>query len=140
MKKLLLTLMLVVASTSATAEWVKVAADVDEVTYYADPDTIRESGNMIKMWVMNDYKIVENLDGLSARSKKEFGCNKKQYRDLFISLHSGHMGRGETLFIHNERGDWESTPPDSVVEAILEFACAFHPTKMPETFPDETFS
>ena len=31
-------------------------------------------------------------------------------------------------------------PPDSMVGALLEFACAFHPTKMPETFPDETFS
>lgn len=122
------------------AEWVKVAADVDEVTYYADPDTIRESGNMVKMWVMKDYKIAEKLGVLSARSKHELDCNKKQYRNLFISLHSGHMGRGETLFIQNERGDWDEVPPDSIIGSVLDFACAFHPTKMPETFPDETFS
>ena len=132
--------MLSVVSSSAMAEWVKVATNVDEVAYYADPDTIRKSGNMVKMWVMDDLKIAEKLDVLSARHKDEFDCNKKQYRNLFYSFHSGHMGRGETVFIQNERDDWgEPTPPDSVSEAILEFACAFRP-KMPETFPDETFS
>jgi len=52
---------------------------------------------------MEDYKIAEKLDVLSARSKHELDCNKKQYRNLFISLYSGHMGRGETLSILNER-------------------------------------
>ena len=50
------------------------------------------------------------------------------------------MGRGETLFIQNERGDWDEVPPDSIIGSVLDFACAFHPTKMQETFPDETFS
>ena len=138
-KKLLLILMLAVVSSSVMAEWVWVAADVDEVTYYADFDTIRKSGNMVKMWVMEDDKIAEKLDVLSAKHKDEFDCNKKQYRSLFYSLHSGHMGGGETLFIHNERGDWHTPHPDSIAADVLKFACSFHP-KMPETFPEETFS
>ena len=129
--------MLAVVSSSAVAEWVFVAETEEEdfSTFYADPDTIRKSGNMVKMWVMEDDKIAEKLDVLSARHKDEFDCNKKQYRRLFYSFHSGHMGRGETLFIHNERGDWEPTPPGSVSEAILEFACGGFYPKLPRTFP-----
>ncbi len=139
MEKLLFTLMLVIVSSSAAADWESVA-DVDgDTCYYADPDTIRKSGNMAKMWVMEDYKIAEKLDVLSARHKEEFDCNKKQYRRLFTSLHTGHMGRGETLFILNERGDWHTSYPDSIAARVLKFACSFRP-KMPETFPEETFS
>jgi hypothetical protein len=59
---------------------------------------------------------------------------------LFVAFYSEHMGGGETILIRNVRNDWEPLSPDSMVGVMLEFACAFHPTKMPETFPDDTFS
>ena len=141
MKKLLLILILTAVSSSAMAEWVWVAETDKEdfSTFYADPTTIRRSGNNVKMWVLDDLSTVK-LDSLrSIKSKNEYDCKEKQSRVLFVAFYSEHMGGGETILIRNERSDWEPFPPDSMVGALLEFACSFQP-KMPETFPEETFS
>ena len=48
MKKLLLTLMLAVVSTSAMAEWVEVGT-TDSHLVYADPASIRKVGDIVKI-------------------------------------------------------------------------------------------
>ena len=92
------------------------------------------------MWALDDFSTLKLDSLISIRSKNEYDCKEKQWRALFVAFYSEHMGGGETILIRNERSDWEPLPPDSMVGALLEFACAFHSTKMPETFPDETFS
>ncbi len=89
MKKLLLILMLAVVSSSAIAEWVEVTEGGEEtetITAYADPDTIRKTGNRVKMWVLVDYKKDEEEFGiLSARLKEEYDCKEKKQRILFMA-------------------------------------------------------
>jgi hypothetical protein len=146
MHKLILMMLLAVVSSSAlAAEWIYVAktgkktAEADAFTAYADPTTIRKSGNMVKMWIMYDSKIATDRDLISARTKEEYDCKKKQRRVLFVSYYSEHMADGETVSILNERKDWQQVLPDSVAEGVLKFACRFRP-ELPQTFPSETFS
>ena len=124
------------------AEWVFVAETDKEnfSTFYADPTTIRRSGNNVKMWVLDDFSTLKLDSLISIRSKNEYACKEKQWRVLFIAFYSEHMGGGETNLFRNERNEWEPLSPDSMAGVLLKFACAFHPTKMPETFPDDTFS
>ena len=76
MKKLLLTLVLAIVSSSVMAEWVYIAESEEEVeeayfvTAYADPDTIRKTGNRVKMWVMEDFKIAKTLETSCQRGIK----------------------------------------------------------------------
>ena len=124
MKKLLLTLVLAVVSSSAMAEWVKVSED-KLVTVYADPTTIRKLGNKVKMWVLVDYKKDEEEFGiLSARLKEEYDCKEKKQRILFMAFYSGHMGKDETVEILSEpEGSWQQPLVGDLAEALLEFAC-----------------
>jgi len=151
MKKLLLTLMLAVVSSSAMAEWVEIGEieDVD-ITVYADPTTIRKTGNKVKIWVLIDRKTtwvpdghktaIEELGVLSSKGKRVYDCEKKQWRILFLALYSENMGGGETVLTINSRDEWKSVPPpDSAGRAVFKFACSFRP-ELPHTFPDETFS
>lgn len=146
MKRLLLTLLLAIVSSSAMAEWVYVTKTTKEAektnafTAYADPDTIRKTGNKVKMWVMYDYYSAMSLGVISASHKEEFDCKEKQMRQLFLAGYSEHMADGETVFIRNVRDDWELVSPDSVGGAVLEFACGWHPKLPPRNFPNETFS
>jgi len=140
MKKLLFVLMLAVVSSSAMAEWVEIAGsakgtdETEVITVYTDPDTILKTGNMVKIWSLTDYKITEEESCVtSARQKDEYDCKEKKHRILFIAFYSGHMGKGETVFIDNERGDWHQPLAGSVDEAILDFVCRFRP-KLPRTF------
>ena len=128
MKKLLLTLLLAVVSSSAIAEWVEVAKGGEEtetITAYADPDTIRKTGNRVKMWVLVDYKKDEEESGiLSARLKEEYDCKEKKQRILFMAFYSGHMGKDETVeILSGAEGSWQQPLVGGLAEALLEFAC-----------------
>jgi hypothetical protein len=46
MRRLILSVLLAVVSSSAAAEWVEVGR-ADTITAYADPATIRKAGNMV---------------------------------------------------------------------------------------------
>ena len=134
MHKAVLMMLLAIVSSSVIAEWVEIGETDKETTeayasnFYADPDTIRKTGNRVKMWSLVDYKItMEELGVTSSKSQDEYDCKEKKQRVLFISFYSGHMGKGETVVIHNERGDWKPTSPGSANEAILKFACRFRP-------------
>ncbi len=140
MKKLLFVLILAVVSSSVMAEWVEIAGsaegtdETEVITVYADPETILKTGNRVKIWSLTDYKITEEESrATSARQKDEYDCKEKKQRILFIAFYSGHMGKGETILIDNERGDWQQPLAGSIDEAILEFACRFRP-KLPRTF------
>ena len=145
MHKAILMVLLVSVNNSAIAEWVEIAVSAKEakeeatMTAYADPDTIRRTGDRVKLWILADYKIINEEYGVaSARQKDEYDCKGRKQRRLFIVFYSGHMNKGETVFIHNDRGDWEETPRGSLVEAMLEFACGLQP-KSPPTFSHDTF-
>ena len=112
MHKAILMMLLAVVSSSAMAEWVLIAEDKEEIfTIYADPATIRKTGNTVKMWSLDDHKMAQKPDVISSRGLDEYDCEKKQRRPLFLAAYSGHMGKGETVLIHNERGDWNPTSP-----------------------------
>ena len=145
MHKAILMILLVSVSSSAMAEWVKVAVSARKageeatMTAYADPDTIRKTGDRVRLWVLADYKISNEEYGFaSARQKDEYDCKGRKQRRLFIVFYSGHMNKGETVLIHNDRGGWEEIPQGSLVEAMLEFACGFQP-KSPLTLPYDVF-
>ena len=145
MHKVMLMILLVFVSSSAMAEWVKVAVSAKEagkeatMTAYADPDTIRKTGDRVRLWVLADYKIINEEYGIaSSRQKDEYDCKERKQRRLFIVFYSGHMNKGETVLIHNDRGDWEKIPRGSLVEAMLQFACRFQP-KSPFALPHDIF-
>jgi len=143
MYKAILMTLLAIVSSSAMAEWVYVTKTekktAEAFTAYADPTTIRKTGNRVKMWVLYDYKTVQKLGVISAKQKNEYNCKEKQSRQLFLSGYSGHMTDGETVLIHNEPDDhWKRAPLGSVLEAVLEFACSWHPKLPPRNFPNMT--
>jgi hypothetical protein len=141
MKKLFFTLMLVSICSNVGAEWVYVAETEKDIKRensfiaYADPATIRKTGNLVKMWSLYDYKLPQKSGVISARQKSEYNCIEKKRRQLFLSAYSGRMNNGETLLIYNQpEDDWERSPLGSVRKAMLEFACGWHPKLPPRNF------
>ena len=133
MRKVILMTLLTVVSSSAAAEWVAIARHKTE-TDYADPTTIRRTGNMVKMWNLFDFKTVEAAafavrpatglkPFLSYRTQTEYDCKEGQYRWLFIDYFSGNMARGETLGRVSDPSPWEPVPPGSIGELEWKFAC-----------------
>ena len=126
MKKLLIGLMLLVVSGAASAEWTDVG-DNDEITLYVDKTTIRRNGNLVKMWILYDFKsasVVVGLSFLSNRSQNEYDCKEEKFRILEISYFSGQMLSGKVVISEDNMGrKWVAVPPSSVMEAQWKIAC-----------------
>lgn len=125
MEKLLATLMLALASTSAMAEWTAVH-QTDYMVAYVDFATIRKTGDLVKMWSLNNFKAVQmgtSGNFLSASSQDEYDCKKVQNRLLEQSEYSGNMQGGTVVFADSEPGGWKPITPNSVREALWKVAC-----------------
>ena len=125
MKRLLLALLLLLASGAASAEWTAIDS-ADHLIIYVDRATIRRNGNLVKMWSMADYKKAQVIDGqygLSSRSQSEYDCKEEMHRNLALAFFSGQMGSGTV----NSTGDgtlrWRPVAPGSIAEALWEVAC-----------------
>ena len=74
MRPLIVIMLLVLSCGSAYAEWIEVSANkIAGVTAYADPDTIRRKGDLVKMWSLFDLRTTQTGGAtrthLSRRSK-----------------------------------------------------------------------
>jgi hypothetical protein len=127
MKKLLLALVLCIFNNSVMAEWSAIATAAGRI-YYTNPNTIRKSGNKVKMWSLIDYNLVQEVSAdikfLSQKSQQEYDCKEEQRRTLYFSWHTGNMGKGDVTYIDNKPDNkWSPVPPESTDETLWKFAC-----------------
>ncbi len=125
MKKLLLTLMLTLVSTSALAKWT-VVGEVVQYTQYVDFATIRKSENKVKMWSLRDIKTVQKVAGSrysSLKRLREYDCKKEQTRQLAFTWFSGNMGNGLVVYSQSDPSKWRPVGPDSIEKTLWKIAC-----------------
>jgi hypothetical protein len=119
-------MLLTKASGGAAAEWVRVDGN-DSLDSYADPATIRRSGNKVTMWDLLDYKTAQvsstSARYLSAKVQAEYDCKEERVRQLFYSFHSGNKESGGIVYTSNKPFDWESLSPASIGETLWKVAC-----------------
>jgi hypothetical protein len=119
--------LLVLMSAPAYAEWVKVATgDNGNVTTYADPDTIRRKGDLVKMWSLVDSKTIRTVAGtshLSYKMEEEYDCAKERSRTLTLDEFSGNMGNGNLVWQSPNEQKWAPLASDSLGISLWKFAC-----------------
>jgi hypothetical protein len=121
---LLLTLLLL-SSGPAYAEWVKINEN-DTFTVYVDPGTIHRKGDLVKMWMLYDYKTLQSATGvahLSDSIQLEANCIEKLQRRLAYTWWSGNMRGGNVVFNHSGEGNWIPIGPGTVGHTVWSFAC-----------------
>jgi len=136
MKKLLLTLMLAVVSSSAMAEWVEVAeSEAGTFIAYTDPATIQKTDNIVHMWVLIDYKTAQTDASKPYMSKlgiRKYDCKAKQYQADIKTLYSNNMGGGKHVGIIGSRPwlpvsqgsrPWLPVLQGKTTELLWKFAC-----------------
>ena len=122
----LLPTLLVLSSGPVYAEWVLVGSTDDGMTAYADPDTIRRKEEMVKMWILFDFKTTQTVAGhlmLSIKGQEEYDCDGKRRRVLTFSEFSGNMGGGKEVNSTSGESTWAPVDSESVVHGLWVFAC-----------------
>ena len=127
MRKAILMALLALVSVCAMAEWVPVTS-TSTFDSYADPSTIRKSGNIVQMVRLTSFKsqekTVTNVPYFSEKTQSEYDCKEQQSRGLFLSLLSGKMGTGAVILSGpNPNPTWIPVPLNSVSADMFNFAC-----------------
>jgi len=126
MHKAILMLLLAVVSSSAMAEWIEVAKDKEETFIaYADPATIRKTNNIVRMWVLIDYKAIQvnaSEPYMSKLGVRKYDCKAKQNMAPIKTLHSMNMGVGIYIGIIGSKS-WLPVPPGTITELFWKLAC-----------------
>ncbi len=127
MTRLLLTMLLVLSSAPAYAEWVAVGGNEEAgVTVYADPGTIRRKGNLVKVWHLNDFKTVQIVKGnsyLSIKAQHQYDCTEDRERILALTKFSGNMGRGHVVYTDSNERKWRPVAAETTNQALRKIAC-----------------
>jgi hypothetical protein len=124
--RLISTVLLIVVSVPAWAEWVE-AGRYPTSTVYFDPSTVRKAGNRVKMWDLVDHKrqktwgIIKPY--LSVRTQSEYDCKEERLRTLYFDWHSGNMVSGEIVYTDADSKKWEPLQPRSANELLWKIAC-----------------
>jgi hypothetical protein len=93
--RLVLILLLLVATAPAWAQWVK-ADDKDNAIHYIDRATITKSGEMRRVWV-TQYPREKGPDGeMSRRAFLEYDCAGRRFRYLSTAKHVAPILGGQT--------------------------------------------
>ena len=128
MKRLIVMTLLVLSSSPAYAEWVKVSdGDEAEKTVYVDPATIRRNSNLVKMRQFYDYKTVQTVGGirfLTAEEQWEFDCAEERSRVLALKEFSGNMRSGTVVYSNTEVGKWQPVAPGTLGHKLWTVACS----------------
>jgi surface-adhesin protein E len=117
---------LVLSSGPACAEWVAIGSTDDGMTAYGDPDTIRRKGEMVKMWSLFDFQIMQYVEGIPSLSKKgesEYDCAEERLRLLALVEYSGNMGKGNVVYTGSIEQPWKPVVPRSVDQGLWKLAC-----------------
>lgn len=127
MKKIILTLLSVLISSSAAAEWTRLGGGLDGSDIYVDFDTVRRNGDKVKLWTMQDFKPGKNKPKpkeLSNKSYWEFDCKQELARIPGITIFSGEKGTGNIVASnYNPNEPWAPLPPDSIGQMVFDMGC-----------------
>lgn len=124
---LLITLLILLCSGPVYAEWVKVSDDTQgDMTAYVKPDTVRRNEEMVRMWVLFDFKTMQPVSDqtyLSIKGQLEYDCDGERQRTLTGTNFSGNMGGGRAVGSTSREGTWRPVLQESVAQDLWEFAC-----------------
>ena len=109
----------------AAADWdfLFVADDAD---WYVDEALTRKRGTMAKVWTLQEYRNgqpFQNGEYLSSKTQVEIRCHSKQWRVLYFSSYSGHMGEGKQLYTQEAAGAWQGIASGTYSAALYQAGC-----------------
>lgn len=132
-KAIFLMLLLLLAGSSAMAEWIYdgesewiYVGRTDESTVYFNSAKIRKTVNRTIMWELFDYDIPQKniAPHMSEISQIEFDCKVQLYRGFDVSYYSKPMGAGKAVYTEKfDSMGWYRIPPDSIIATIFKQAC-----------------
>ena len=124
MKRLLITLtMLLIAVPAEAQNWTKFI-ESDSAVHYIDLTTLRINGDMRKVWELADLKTRHPDGEMSRRYLTEIDCKEERNRILGNSEHPQPMAGGASLISNQKPSEWAYIAPGTLAAIVLRLVCA----------------
>ena len=122
-----LSFFLVLGSSTVLADWTMISSDKDIYSAYADKESIRRQGKMVRMQGLYDFRRQDfTPDGKGLFSTvvlREYDCEKRQVRLLSAIDFSGHMGAGTPVSTSDRPRRWEAVVAGGIDQLYWNLAC-----------------
>jgi hypothetical protein len=123
----ILSFLLVLASSTVLADWTKIASDDDIYSAYADKQSIRKQGDLVRMHGLYDFRRQDfTPDGKGLFSTvvlREYDCTARRVRLLSVIDFSGAMGAGTAVSTSDTPRRWEAVVAGGIDEHYWNTAC-----------------
>ena len=110
---------------SACAEW-HLLDRSSNATVYIDQETINRTGDVVRVWVLDDLKT-PHTRGLSSfssvRAQEEHDCSKERFRLLAIEQFAGNMGTGNSIYKKSGESGWAPVPRGTMAQSVWKCVC-----------------
>lgn len=126
MNRLLFVLILFCFSAEAVAEWTMIQTN-DDSNLYVDFDSIKKSGDLIKVLSLNDFYLAQQKQGLSSQWEELVDCKNKKFKALSINYYAENMGKGEilnTTHFNESETNWSDIVQYSIGELKINIVCS----------------
>lgn len=110
---------------SASAEWYFLDGN-DHAKVYIDREAISRTGDVVKVWVLDDLKTphTRGLSSfLSVRAQEEHDCSKERFRLVAIEQFAGNMGTGNSIYKKSGESAWAPIPRGTMAQSVWTFVC-----------------
>jgi hypothetical protein len=126
MHRFLFVLILFCFSAEVAAEWTMIQTN-DDSNLYIDFDSIKKSGDLIKVLSLNDYYLAQQKQGLSSQWEELVDCKNKKFKALSINYYAENMGKGEilnTTHFNESETNWSDIVQYSIGELKINIICS----------------
>ena len=116
-------IVLLLISPLAQAEWVRMFQNIHGTAYYMDPTTIEHHGNMRRVWEMESFKEATKEGLHSIRLYKEYDCKQELGHFKRYVAHTGPQATGEIMGNVETPSQWKTVNASPAGKLVFSEVC-----------------
>jgi len=122
-KALATSIVLLLITPLAKAEWVRMFQNIHGTAYYMDPTSIEHHGNMRRVWEMESFKEATKEGLHSIRLYKEYDCKQELGHFKKYVAHTGPQASGEVMGNVETPSSWKTVNASPAGKLVFSEVC-----------------
>jgi hypothetical protein len=122
-KALATSIVLLLITPLAQAEWVRMFQNIHGTAYYMDPTSVEHHGNMRRVWEMESFKEATKEGLHSIRLYKEYDCKQELGHFKKYVAHTGPQATGEVMGNVETPSEWKTVNASPAGKLVFSEVC-----------------
>jgi hypothetical protein len=122
-KALATSIVLLLITPLAQAEWVRMFQNIHGTAYYMDPTSVEHHGNMRRVWEMESFKEATKEGLHSIRLYKEYDCKQDLGHFKKYFAHTGPQATGEVMGNVETPSEWKTVNASPAGKLVFSEVC-----------------